>query len=173
MCAYHLHPCNDSKVFYKKPACLLLFRPGKFTPNRCPGTHPHQAIESYYRHQGKFIRRCQEAGIDTHAFSRSLADFHATACGPLRRHGRGAPRGRAPNLHRSANNMSPSLRATLHSEAYQGCLLAAWTSLCSWFSVAFPGYQIEDILVHAQCACIVLCAYIQHLHNTFCDNKEK
>ena len=78
----------------------------------------------------------------------------------------GLPSDGTPNLHRSANDMSRSLRGTLHSEAYQGRLVAAWTVLCSWFRVAFPGYQIEDILVHTQCACIVLCAYIQHLHNS-------
>ena len=80
MCAYRLHPRNDSRTFYRKPTYIMHFGSGVFRPRQCPKDHNHQPVESSYYFEGKNVRRSQEAGEYTKDLARSLAAFHVSSC---------------------------------------------------------------------------------------------
>ena len=79
---------------------------------------------------------------------------------------RSAPRRLGTHSALESNKISRDLKATLHSETYRARLAAAWSMLTAWFERTFIGFCCAAILSDANGACIVLCAYIQHLYTT-------
>ena len=75
------------------------------------------------------------------------------------------PKFRTPHLDAKIGQYGRDLRATLHSEAYQQRLESAWKALRIWFSTMYRTFTLGDVIHNAECACVVLCRYIQHLHD--------